>query len=121
MGQDRHMKMVGENGRNQFRQYAGQNVRNQNGYNEVHNVRPEGNAIGNNDLDEIEEVIANYILMANLQQASTSNTQTDKAPVYDSNELAEYTELLEPILEPHQVQQNDSNVNSEVSSVEQDG
>nr|GEY40199.1 hypothetical protein [Tanacetum cinerariifolium] len=37
------------------------------------------------DLDEIEEVNANYILMANLQQALTSGTQTDKAPVYDSD------------------------------------
>nr|GEV42580.1 hypothetical protein [Tanacetum cinerariifolium] len=37
------------------------------------------------DLDDIEEVNANYILMANLQQASTSGTQTEKAPVYDSN------------------------------------
>nr|GFC53272.1 hypothetical protein [Tanacetum cinerariifolium] len=41
------------------------------------------------DLDEIEEVNANCILMANLQQASTSGTQTDKAPVYDSNGSAE--------------------------------
>nr|GEX15986.1 hypothetical protein [Tanacetum cinerariifolium] len=32
------------------------------------------------DLDEIEEVNANCILMANLQQASTSSTQLDKAP-----------------------------------------
>ncbi|GJV38692.1 hypothetical protein Tco_1411169 [Tanacetum coccineum] len=32
-----------------------------------------------------------------------------------------YTELLDPIPEPHQVQQNDSNVISEVSSVEQFG
>nr|GEU87862.1 hypothetical protein [Tanacetum cinerariifolium] len=37
------------------------------------------------DLDEIEEVNANCIFMANLQQASTSGTQTDKAPVYDSD------------------------------------
>ncbi|GJT45915.1 hypothetical protein Tco_0954630 [Tanacetum coccineum] len=37
------------------------------------------------DLDEIEEVNSNCILMANLQQASTSGTQTDKAPVYDSD------------------------------------
>nr|GEW50264.1 hypothetical protein [Tanacetum cinerariifolium] len=41
------------------------------------------------DLDEIEEVNANCILIANLQQASTSGTQTDKAPVYDSDESAE--------------------------------
>nr|GEV70599.1 retrovirus-related Pol polyprotein from transposon TNT 1-94 [Tanacetum cinerariifolium] len=92
------------------------------------------------DLDEIEEVNANCILMANLQQASTSGTQTDKAPVYDSDGSAEvhdyenyddneifnmltqeeqYTELLEPIPEPHQVSQNDNNVISEVTSMEQ--
>nr|GEW07531.1 hypothetical protein [Tanacetum cinerariifolium] len=94
------------------------------------------------DLDEIKEVNANCILMANLQQASTSGTQTDKAPVYDSDGSAEvhnyedcydneifnmftqeeqYTELLEPIPEPHQVPQNDNNIISEVSSVEQSG
>nr|GEX61076.1 retrovirus-related Pol polyprotein from transposon TNT 1-94 [Tanacetum cinerariifolium] len=94
------------------------------------------------DLDEIEEVNANSILMANLQQASTSGTQTDKAPIYDSdgsvevhdyencddNEIfimftqeEQYTKLLEPIPEPHQVPQNDNNVISEVTSVEQSG
>ncbi|GJX36680.1 hypothetical protein Tco_0248237 [Tanacetum coccineum] len=94
------------------------------------------------DLEEIEEVNANCILMANLQQASTSSTQTDKALVYDSDGSAQvheyencynneifnmftqeeqYTELLEPIPEPHQVQQNDSNVISVVSNVEQSG
>nr|GEU87909.1 hypothetical protein [Tanacetum cinerariifolium] len=94
------------------------------------------------NLDKIEEVNANCILMANLQQASTSDTQTDKALVYDPDGSAEvhnydncydneifnmfteeeqYSELLEPIPEPHQVQQNDSNVIYEVSSVEQSG
>nr|GEY28771.1 hypothetical protein [Tanacetum cinerariifolium] len=73
------------------------------------------------DLDEIEEVNANCILMANLQQASTSGTQTNKAPVYDSDGSAEYTELLELIPESHQVPQNDNNVISEVTSVEQSG
>ncbi|GKC65047.1 hypothetical protein Tco_1097645 [Tanacetum coccineum] len=114
---------------------------NPNGNGNVVAARAEGNAIGNNaDLDEIEEVNANCILMANLQQALTSGTQTDKAPVYDSDVSAEvlhydncynndifnmftqeeqYTELLEPIPEPHQVQKNDSNVIFEVSSVEQ--
>nr|GEV80422.1 hypothetical protein [Tanacetum cinerariifolium] len=57
------------------------------------------------DLDKIEEVNANCILMANLQQASTSDTQTDKALVYDPDGSAE----------------NDSNVIYEVSSVEQSG
>ncbi|GJW45189.1 retrovirus-related pol polyprotein from transposon TNT 1-94 [Tanacetum coccineum] len=90
--------------------------------------------------DEIEKVTVNYNLQDNLQQASTSGTQSDKALVYDSDGSAEvyhsencydndifnmftqeeqYIELLEPIPEPHQVQQNDSNVIFAVSSVEQ--
>nr|GFD06891.1 hypothetical protein [Tanacetum cinerariifolium] len=92
------------------------------------------------DLDETEEVNANCILMANMQQASTSGTQTDSAPVYDSDGSAEvhencddneifnmftqeeqYTELLEPIPESHQVPQNDNDVISEDTSVEQGG
>nr|GFC76441.1 hypothetical protein [Tanacetum cinerariifolium] len=40
------------------------------------------------DLDEIEEVNANCILMENLQHASTSGTQLDKALVYDTDGLA---------------------------------
>nr|GFA32178.1 hypothetical protein [Tanacetum cinerariifolium] len=75
------------------------------------------------DLDEIEEVNANCNLMANLQQALTSGTQTDKALVYDSDGSAEvhdyencydnetfnmftqeeqYIEILKPIPESHQ-------------------
>nr|GEU38208.1 retrovirus-related Pol polyprotein from transposon TNT 1-94 [Tanacetum cinerariifolium] len=75
-----------------------------------------------------------------LMQASTSGTQRDKAPVYDSDGSTEvqlhdnfyddeifniftqeeqYTELFEPIPEPHQEQQNDSNVTFAVSSVKQ--
>nr|GEV14873.1 retrovirus-related Pol polyprotein from transposon TNT 1-94 [Tanacetum cinerariifolium] len=82
------------------------------------------------DLDEIEE------------QASTSGTQSDSAPVYDSdgstevhknydencdnNEIfnmltqeEQYTELLELIPESHQVPQNDNDVIFKVTSVEQ--
>nr|GFA33071.1 hypothetical protein [Tanacetum cinerariifolium] len=180
MGQDRQIQMIGGNGGNQFRQYAGnlngynavQNVRNQvaqnprvqnvgnqnrligvqgNGnQNQIGNgnlvaVRAEENAAGHNGnqiryLDEIEEVNAKCILMANLQQASSSGTQTDSAPVYDTdrsvevhenyddNELfnmftqeEQYTELLEPIPEPQQVPQNDNNVISEVTDMEQGG
>nr|GEW41314.1 retrovirus-related Pol polyprotein from transposon TNT 1-94 [Tanacetum cinerariifolium] len=57
------------------------------------------------DSDEIEEVNANCILMANLQQASTSGTQTDSTPVYDTDGSAE----------------NDNDVISEDTSVEQGG
>nr|GFB57600.1 hypothetical protein [Tanacetum cinerariifolium] len=90
------------------------------------------------DLDEIEEVNANCILMANLQQASTLGTHTDSALVYDlersakvhencdDNEIffmftqeEQYSELLEPITESHQVPQNDNDVISEDTSVEQ--
>nr|GEX96476.1 putative reverse transcriptase domain, aspartic peptidase domain protein [Tanacetum cinerariifolium] len=71
-----------------------------------------------------------------LRQAS--GTQTDSAPVYDTDGSAEvhkncddneifnmftqeeqYTELLEPIPESHQVPQNDNEVISEDTSVEQ--
>nr|GEU50730.1 hypothetical protein [Tanacetum cinerariifolium] len=45
MGQDRQMQMVRGNGENQFRQYAGQNVGNLNGYNAVQNV---GNQVAQN-------------------------------------------------------------------------
>ncbi|GJS52095.1 hypothetical protein Tco_0625457 [Tanacetum coccineum] len=79
-------------------------IQNRNG--NVVAAQAKGNANGNNgNLDEIEEVNANCILMANLQHALTSGTQTDKAPVYDSARSAE----------------NDSNVISEVPSVEQGG
>nr|GEZ78469.1 zinc finger BED domain-containing protein RICESLEEPER 2-like [Tanacetum cinerariifolium] len=93
-------------------------IANQSGTGNVIAARAEG------DLDEIEEVNANYILMANLQQASKSSTQHDRAPVYDTDGSAEvhlndncydnkifnmftqeeqYTDLLEPILEPQLV------------------
>nr|GFC17911.1 hypothetical protein [Tanacetum cinerariifolium] len=87
IGQDRQMQMVEGNCGNQFRQYAGQNARNPAGYNDVNRNQVIQNAVqnprlqnienqngiigvqGNADLDEIEEVNANCILMANLQQA----------------------------------------------------
>nr|GEY00255.1 hypothetical protein [Tanacetum cinerariifolium] len=54
------------------------------------------------DLDEIEEVNANFILMANLQQASTSGTQSDSAPVYDSDGSAE-NYLQQPMQNPEDI------------------
>nr|GEY14185.1 Gag-Pol polyprotein [Tanacetum cinerariifolium] len=126
-----------QNARNQNGQIDVSGNANQNGNGNIVAARAEGNATRHNgiqlqaeefdlmasapDLDEIKEVNANYILMANLQQALTSGTQTDKAPVYDSDGSAEvheykncydneifnmftqeeqYTELPEPIPEP---------------------
>nr|GEU86251.1 hypothetical protein [Tanacetum cinerariifolium] len=194
MGQDRQMQMVEGNCGNQFRQYTGQNVRNQNGYNAVQNVENQvvqnavqnpgvqnvgnqnglivvsritnqngngnvvaaraggtgnwnnGNQVRCYNCRRLGHLARNFTIrprrrdVAYLQtqlliaqkkeQASTSGTQTDKAPVYDSDGSAEihnydnfydneifnmftqekhYIELLEPIPEPHQVQQNDSN------------
>nr|GFD44170.1 hypothetical protein [Tanacetum cinerariifolium] len=45
MGQDRQIQMIRGNGKNQFRQYAGQNAGNLNGYNAVQNV---GNQVAQN-------------------------------------------------------------------------
>nr|GEY10114.1 hypothetical protein [Tanacetum cinerariifolium] len=91
------------------------------------------------DLDEINEVNANYILKANLH-ASTSGTQLDKAPVYDTDSSAEVhlndncydneifnmftqeeqnTDLLEPIPEPQLVPQNEIYVTSVSQSMVQ--
>nr|GFA18746.1 hypothetical protein [Tanacetum cinerariifolium] len=122
--------VIGVNGENQFTLYAGKNVGNQNrlivsgianpnvnqnGHGNVVATRAEGNGNANNrnqiwcyncrgigDLDEIKEVNENCILM-----------------VIYSKHRHRYTKLLDPILEPHQVQQNNSNVISAVSSVEQ--
>ncbi|GJX15186.1 hypothetical protein Tco_0206944 [Tanacetum coccineum] len=83
------------------------------------------------DCEEIEEVNANCILMANLQQASTSGTHADKEPIYDSHRSAkgyqyencydneifnmfaqeeQYIELLEPTTNTYLMQHDDSNV-----------
>ncbi|GJR98759.1 hypothetical protein Tco_0270933 [Tanacetum coccineum] len=157
MDQDRQMLMVEDNVGNQFRPNAVQNVGNHVVQNAVQNLdkiaqkEEAGIQLTSEEFyfmaaagscEETERANTNCTLENNLQQASTSGTQSDKAPVYDSDGSAEvhlsencydndifnmftqeeqYTELLEPIPEPHQVQQNDSNVISAVSSVEQGG
>ncbi|GKA73448.1 retrovirus-related pol polyprotein from transposon TNT 1-94 [Tanacetum coccineum] len=109
-GGNQFRQYVGQNVGNQNGYNAVQNVGNQNpnGNGNVVAAQAEGNAIRNNeagiqlqakefdlmavvaDLDEIEEVNANCILMANLQQVSTSGTQTNKAPVYDLDGSVEF-------------------------------
>nr|GEX38873.1 hypothetical protein [Tanacetum cinerariifolium] len=154
--EDRQIQNVGGNGGNQFGQYAGQLAQNQQGYNAWQNYGIQvaknvgQNAVVQNgeefdfmaaagDLDKIEEVNANYILMANLQHASTSGTQLDKARVYDTDGSAEVqlndncydneifnmftqeeqcTDLLEPIPEPQLVPKNDNHVTLVAPSME---
>ncbi|GJV68749.1 hypothetical protein Tco_1484258 [Tanacetum coccineum] len=84
---DRLLRPVNEHGIQNVYNVV-QNKGNQVVQNPVQNLaaRAKENGNGNNgDIDEIEEVNSNCILMANLQQASSSGTQADKAPVYDSD------------------------------------
>nr|GEU73541.1 hypothetical protein [Tanacetum cinerariifolium] len=131
------MQMVRGKWGNQFRQYVGQNVGNQHGLRVMVmgtiEIRLDSATVAQKEEVGIQLQAEEIDLMA---------AATDKAPVYDSNGSAEvhhyencynndifnmftqeeqYIELLEPIPEPHQVQQNDSNVIPEVSSVEQSG
>ncbi|GJX72903.1 hypothetical protein Tco_0311498 [Tanacetum coccineum] len=140
-----------QNVRNQIGLSVVSEIANQHGNGNVVAARAEGNANRNNgnqlrcyNCQGEDHLACNCTVKPEKHddQASTSGTQSDKAPVYDSDGSAEvhhsencydndifnmftqeeqYTELLEPIPEPHQVQQNDSNVISEVSSVEQSG
>nr|GFC52483.1 hypothetical protein [Tanacetum cinerariifolium] len=153
------MQMVGGNDGNQFRQYAGHNAGNLNGYNAVQNVRNQvaqnprvqndgnHNQIGNGNLVTVRAEgnaaghNGNQLRCYNCRgQASSLGTQTDSTPVYDTDGSADvhencddneifnmfiqeeqYTERLEPIPEPQQLPQDNNNVISEVTDVEQDG
>ncbi|GJX27240.1 hypothetical protein Tco_0233536 [Tanacetum coccineum] len=156
------MRMVGANGGNQFRQYAGQNVGYQNEYNAVQNVGNQvvqdavqnqgvqniGNQNGQIGVQNIGNgnVVqtglrgnAPGIMQANrtsayfrLHKCIRSMIRRDQLEVhnydncYDNEKFIlftqreQYIEILEPIPEPHQVQQND-NVISDISGVEQEG
>nr|GFD45225.1 hypothetical protein [Tanacetum cinerariifolium] len=65
------------------------------------------------DLDEIKEVNANYGL------AEVHENCDDNEIFNMFTQEEQYTELLKPILESHQVLQNDNDVISEDTSVEQ--
>ncbi|GJS45177.1 hypothetical protein Tco_0595298 [Tanacetum coccineum] len=121
LGQDRQMQMVGGNGGNQFRQYAGQNIRNQNGYNAVQNVRnpvvqnPGIQNVGNqnglivvpgnanptnanqNGKGNVVAARAEGILM---RLRKSMQTQTDIAPIYDSDGSAEIQKIVKDEILP---------------------
>nr|GEX49502.1 Gag-Pol polyprotein [Tanacetum cinerariifolium] len=156
--EDRQTQNVGGNGGNQFGQYAGQVAQNQQGYNAWQNGITNQNGTGNvvaaraeeefdfmaaaGDLDKIEEVNTNCILIEILQHVSTSGSQLDKAPVYDTDGSVkvqlnnncydnkifsmftqgdQYTDLLEPIPEPQLVPYNDNHVTSIAPNMVQSG
>nr|GEW76953.1 hypothetical protein [Tanacetum cinerariifolium] len=118
------------NSNNSFKVIVVPSIAHQNGNGNFVAARAEGNTNGNN---------GNQIRCYNCRGLGhlARNCITDKASVYDSYGSAEvqlhdncyndeifnmftqedqYTELLEPILEPHKVPQNDINVIFEVSS-----
>nr|GFB53072.1 hypothetical protein [Tanacetum cinerariifolium] len=67
MGQDRQMQMVRGNSGNQFRQYAGQNVGNLNGYNDVQNVRNQviQNAVKNQRIQNVRNQNGQIVVSRN--------------------------------------------------------
>nr|GFD28741.1 hypothetical protein [Tanacetum cinerariifolium] len=97
------------------RQYAGQNAGNLNGYNAVQNV---GNQVAHNPRVQND---------GNQNQIGNDGS-VEVHENYDDNEIfnmfiqeEQYTELIEHIPELQHVPQNDNNVISEVTDVEQDG
>nr|GFC66040.1 hypothetical protein [Tanacetum cinerariifolium] len=102
MGQDRQMQMIGGNGGNQFRQYAGQNAGNLTGFNDVigNQAKEKGCCLSSDTVADCSE-------------------RRGRNPTLSRRE--QYTKLLEPIPKPQQVPQNDNEVISAVTGVEQDG
>nr|GEY86946.1 hypothetical protein [Tanacetum cinerariifolium] len=134
------------NGKNQVGLYAGQVAQNQQGFNAWQNGGMQGaqntsvQSGGNQNGLVVVPRIANQCGTGN--HASTSGTQHDRAPVYDTDSSAEvhlndnyydneifnmftqeeqYTDLLEPIPEPQLVPQNDNHVTSVAPSMVQNG
>ncbi|GJZ13362.1 hypothetical protein Tco_0548592 [Tanacetum coccineum] len=126
-----------------FRQYAGQNVGYQNGYNAVQNVgnqvvqdavQNQNGQIGVQNIGNGNVVAAraeeDWVILLGTAQSDQGEGMLLIFRLTDLDEIEEifnmftqeeqYTEILEPIPEPHQVQQND-NVISDISGVEQEG
>nr|GEV51109.1 Gag-Pol polyprotein [Tanacetum cinerariifolium] len=130
MSQDKQIQMVGGNGGNLFRRYTGQNARNLTGYTDVQNIRNQneirnGNLVAARAEGNVAGQNGNQIRCYNYRGVDGSAEVHENC---DDNEIfnmftqeEQYTELLEPIPESHQVPQNDNNVISEATSVEQDG
>nr|GFC12923.1 hypothetical protein [Tanacetum cinerariifolium] len=185
MGQDRQMQIVGGNGGNQFKQYAGQNAGNPAGYNDVIENQVNQNVVQNPRVQNVgnqngligvqgngnQNQIGNGNLVAARAKGNTAGQNGNQIRCYNCrgvshyaknctvrprrrdaaylqtqlliaqkeeariqlqaeeydlmataaylDEIEEYTELLKPIPESHQVPQNDNDVIFEDTSVEQ--
>nr|GEZ13438.1 hypothetical protein [Tanacetum cinerariifolium] len=131
--QDRHMLMVDDNVENQFRENAVHNVGHLVGHNAIESrmVLSFSNSYrllkrkkqGSKALKRNLSSWPPQILMKKLNQLSYISLKiVMKNDIFNMfTQEEQYTELLEPIPEPHQVQQKDSNVILAVSSVEQSG
>nr|GEW49965.1 reverse transcriptase domain-containing protein [Tanacetum cinerariifolium] len=120
--QDRQMLMVDDNVGNQFRHNAMQNIGHLVGQNAVQNqgIQNVGNQNGLSVVSEITNQFGN----GNVETTPAEGNGNDDGSAavhlsencYDNDifnmftKEEQYTELLEPIPEPHQVPQNDSNV-----------
>nr|GEW47066.1 hypothetical protein [Tanacetum cinerariifolium] len=134
MSRDRQTQNVRGNGGNRFGQYAGQVAQNQQGYNAWQNGGIQGIA-NQSGSGNVVAARAEGIGMGN--QARCYNCRglgiqlqaeefdfmaaADKALVYDTDDSAEYTDLLEPISEPQLVPRNENHVTSVASSMVQSG
>nr|GFB91499.1 hypothetical protein [Tanacetum cinerariifolium] len=93
MGQDRKMQIIGGNGGNQFRQYAGQNAGNPAGYNNIigNQAKEKGCCLSSDIVIDCSEGRGRNPTPSR-RQASTSGTQNNSAPVYDTDGSAEKEE-----------------------------
>nr|GFA66713.1 hypothetical protein [Tanacetum cinerariifolium] len=149
MGQERQMQMVEGNGGNQFRQYAWQNAGNLARYNNIIGNQVIQNAVQNlkvqnvgnqNGLIGVQEngnQIGNGNFVVARAEGNAAGQNGNQIRYYNCRgtdqlrymkivmnmftQEEQYIELLEPIPESHQVPQNDNDVISEDTSVEQGG
>nr|GEZ44917.1 hypothetical protein [Tanacetum cinerariifolium] len=126
------MQIVGGNGGIGLDNMMGRMLRNrmgianQNGNGNIVVAPAEGNAIGNNGQGQGRCLSLDSVADCSKKRDRSAEVHHLES-CYDNyifnmfTQEEQYTELLKPIPEQHQVQQNDNNVISEVSIVEQDG
>nr|GEV17871.1 hypothetical protein [Tanacetum cinerariifolium] len=92
MGQDRQMQMIGDNGGNQFRQYAGQNTGNLNGYNQVQNVRNQVTQNPRVQNDGIQNQIGNGNLVAVRAEGNAAGHNRNQIRCYNCRGVGHFAQ-----------------------------